>query len=131
MSRRLRPASSVRSPTPETASDRSVSIAVSRGRSWIAAATDRAILRRSVVTCLIVGAILTAINQGDALVRGEFDSAMAWKIGLTFLVPLVVATMSGAAAIRVHLRDDHRDARTAGHASAPELGAEAHAHRRV
>lgn len=55
-------------------------------------------------SCLIVGAILTAINQGDRLVRGEIDGAMAWKIGLTFLVPFVVATISGAAVIRS--RDD-------------------------
>jgi hypothetical protein len=56
------------------------------------------------MTCLIVGAILTAINQGDRLLRGEFGAAMGWKIGLTFLVPFVVATFSGAAVIRS--RDD-------------------------
>ncbi|MGH2819086.1 MAG: nitrate/nitrite transporter NrtS [Actinomycetota bacterium] len=69
-------------------------------RSWISAASDRTILRRSIVTCLVVGAILTVINQGDRLLRGEFDAAMGWKIGLTFLVPFVVATISGAAVIR-------------------------------
>src|SRR3990170_1257927 len=69
-------------------------------RSWASAAADRAILRRSVVTCLIVGAVLTVINQGDRLVRGEFDATMAWKIGLTFLVPFLVSTISGAAVIR-------------------------------
>jgi len=78
--------------------------AIDRFRSWISAASDRTILRRSVVTCLIVGAILTVINQGDRFLRGEFDGAMAWKIGLTFLVPFVVATISGAAVIRS--RDD-------------------------
>jgi hypothetical protein len=77
---------------------------IDRFRSWIFAASDRTILRRSVVTCLIVGAILTIINQGDRLVGGEFDVVMAWKIGLTFLVPFVVATISGAAVIRS--RDD-------------------------
>jgi hypothetical protein len=39
--------------------------AIDRFRSWISAASDRTILRRSVVTCLIVGAILTVTNQGD------------------------------------------------------------------
>ncbi len=71
-----------------------------RIRSWISAASDRTILRRSVVTCLLVGVILTVINQGDRLLRGEFDAAMGWKIGLTFLVPFVVATISGAAVVR-------------------------------
>jgi len=101
-----------------------------RIRTWTAAASDRAILRRSVVTCLIVGAVLTLINQGDALLRGEFDSVMAWKIGLTFLVPFVVATMSGAAAVRVQLQRD-RVADAAGRqVSDRDLGAEAHADRR-
>jgi hypothetical protein len=73
---------------------------IDRSRSWISAASDRMILRRSVVTCLIVGAILTVINQGDRLLRGDFDAVMALRIGLTFLVPFVVATVSGAAVIR-------------------------------
>lgn len=64
-------------------------------------------MRRSVVTCLIVGAVLAAINQGDELLRGEFDATMAWQIGLTFLVPFVVATVSGAAALRRHTEDQH------------------------
>jgi hypothetical protein len=59
-------------------------------------------MRRSVVTCLVVGALLTGINQGDRLIGGELDWTMAWQIGLTFLVPLVVATVSGAMAIRRH-----------------------------
>lgn len=73
-------------------------------RTLAAAASERAILRRSVLTCLIVGALLTLINQGDALIRGAIDSTMVWKIGLTFVVPFVVATLSGAAAVRPHLR---------------------------
>jgi len=64
-------------------------------------------LRRSVVTCLVVGALLTVINQGDRLIRGELDATMAWQIGLTFLVPFVVATFSGAAAIRRHNEEQH------------------------
>jgi hypothetical protein len=71
-----------------------------RVRGWIAAATDRAILGRSIATCLIVGALLTVINHGDQLLRGEFNSVLAWQVGLTFLVPFLVATSSGAAAIQ-------------------------------
>jgi hypothetical protein len=77
-----------------------------RARLWISAATDRAILRRSVVTCLIVGALLTVINHGDQLLRVEFSATMAWQIGLTFLVPFLVATSSAAAAVRSH--GDHQ-----------------------
>jgi len=80
-------------------------IAIERLRTWKAATADRGILRRSIVTCLIVGALLTVINHGDELIRGEFDSTMAWQIGLTFLVPFVVATISGAAAVRGRATD--------------------------
>jgi hypothetical protein len=61
-----------------------------------------------VITCLIVGALLTAINHGDQLLRGEFDSTMAWQVGLTFLVPFLVATSSGAAAMQ-NRRDPRRE----------------------
>lgn len=71
-------------------------MAIDRVRSWIQAASDPAILRRSVVTCLIVGTVLTTINQGDRLLRGELDATVAWKIGLTFLVPFVVADHLGS-----------------------------------
>jgi hypothetical protein len=67
---------------------------------WIDALTDRAVLRRSLATCAVVGAVLTAINQGDVLVRGELTPDLAWKIPLTFLVPFLVATVSSAATIR-------------------------------
>lgn len=80
-------------------------IAIERLRTWTAATSDRGILRRSIVTCLIVGALLAVINHGDELIRGEFDSTMAWQIGLTFLVPFIVATLSGAAAIRGRASD--------------------------
>jgi hypothetical protein len=76
-----------------------------RQRPWLEAATDRALLGRSAVTCLFVGALLTAINHGDRLLRGEFSVTMAWQIGLTFLVPFVVATVSGAAALRGHVHE--------------------------
>jgi hypothetical protein len=60
------------------------------------------------VTCLIVGAVLAAINHGDQLLRGQLDTTIAWQIGLTFLVPFVVATTSGAAAMRSRAAEDPR-----------------------
>lgn len=71
-----------------------------RRRAWLATATDRGILSRSVVTCLIVGALLTVINHGDQLIRGAIDWTLAWQVGLTFVVPFLVATTSAAAAIQ-------------------------------
>jgi hypothetical protein len=49
-------------------------------------------LRRSVLTALIVGTILVAINQGNVLVDGRVPAALWWKIPLTFAVPFCVAT---------------------------------------
>lgn len=50
------------------------------------------LLRRSLGIALVVGSVLTAINQGDALLSGHWQPALAWKIPLTYLVPFVVAT---------------------------------------
>ena len=52
----------------------------------------RPTLRRSFVICLIVGTILTAINQGNIIVGGDFPTALLWKIPLTYSVPFCVAT---------------------------------------
>ena len=50
------------------------------------------LVRRSTIIALIVGSMLLAINQGDALLAGRWDPALAWKAPLTYLVPFVVAT---------------------------------------
>lgn len=49
-------------------------------------------LRRSLLTALVVGSILTSINQGTLVFRGDFPLALAWKVPLTFAVPFCVAT---------------------------------------
>lgn len=82
---------------------------MNRVRRWVAVATEPAILGRSLVTCLIVGIVLTAINHADTIARGEVSSRLAWQIGLTFLVPFVVATVSSVAAIRSHADDQVHD----------------------
>ena len=55
----------------------------------------RAIVRRALVTALIVGTILTIINQGNHLLAGEISWPLLLRIGLTYLVPYCVST-SGA-----------------------------------
>jgi hypothetical protein len=50
------------------------------------------LLRRSLLTALVVGSILTAINQGTVLVGGAFPAELYWKIPLTYSVPFCVAT---------------------------------------
>jgi hypothetical protein len=52
----------------------------------------RPLVRRSAVVALIVGSVLLAINQGDALLAGRWEAALVWKAPLTYLVPFLVAT---------------------------------------
>ena len=49
-------------------------------------------LRRSLLTALVVGTLLVAINQGNVLLDGSFPLALWWKIPLTYAVPFCVAT---------------------------------------
>ena len=54
---------------------------------------DRTLLLRSLRVALVVGSLLVALNQGDALLSGDFPWAAAWwKLPLTYLVPFCVAT---------------------------------------
>ncbi len=53
----------------------------------------RPLVARSAVIALVVGTLLTAINQGNLIVQGDFPIALAWKVPLTFAVPYCVATL--------------------------------------
>lgn len=57
------------------------------------------VVRRALLTALIVGAILIAINHGDAILRGEMNSERWWKAVLTVLVPYLVSTVSSASTL--------------------------------
>ena len=50
------------------------------------------IVRTAARTALVVGTVLTAINQGDALLTHHVTAALLWKIPLTYAVPYLVAT---------------------------------------
>ena len=52
----------------------------------------RPMLRRSLITAIVVGSVLTILNQGDFLFAGSWNGAMYWKIPLTYCVPFIVAT---------------------------------------
>lgn len=49
-------------------------------------------MRRSLLTALVVGTVLTAINQGNVLLDGRFPASLYWKVPLTYAVPFLVAT---------------------------------------
>ncbi len=58
------------------------------------------VVRRALLYGVVVGAILIAINHGDALLRGDIDGVRVLKMLLTPLVPYAVSTFSSVGAIR-------------------------------
>ncbi len=52
------------------------------------------LVRTAIVTSLVVGTILTAINQGNLLIDGTLPAVLLWKVPLTYAVPYCVATWS-------------------------------------
>ena len=48
----------------------------------------KGIIRRALLTSLVVGSVLLLINHGDTVKAQECPAL--WKVGLTYLVPFVV-----------------------------------------
>lgn len=68
--------------------------------SWLGLALSGPVVRRALGFAVVVGAVLIAINHGDALLRGELDGGRLLKMGLTVLVPYAVSTLSSVGAMR-------------------------------
>ncbi|WP_322797400.1 nitrate/nitrite transporter NrtS [Tepidiforma sp.] len=58
-------------------------------------------MRTAATTALVVGTILTLINQGNVLLAGHLPAALLWKIPLTYTVPYCVATWSALRISRI------------------------------
>jgi hypothetical protein len=50
-------------------------------------------LRRTLTIAVVVGTILTAINQADVIARGDATSTTLAKAALNYLVPFVVSNL--------------------------------------
>ncbi len=61
-------------------------------KCFTCALRHKPMLKRSFIAALVVGTILTLLNQGDVLVSGSWNNALYWKIPLTYCVPFLVAT---------------------------------------
>ena len=57
-------------------------------------------LRRTLTIALIVGCVLSIINEGDVIVHGNATGATAVKIGLNFVVPFIVSNLGVLAGTR-------------------------------
>ena len=63
-------------------------------------ATSPDVVRRALWYAVVVGAILIAINHGDALARADLGAARLIKMALTALVPYAVSTLSSVQALQ-------------------------------
>jgi len=61
---------------------------------------DAPVLKRSVAVSIVVGTVLCAINQGDAILAGQ--QPIIWKVVLTYIVPFCVATYGAYSACMAH-----------------------------
>ena len=75
-------------PKPRTAATRRERLADAIGYC-----RERAHLRRTLRIALVVGIVLTAINQLDVLVSGDAGTGTYVKCGLNFVVPFVVSNL--------------------------------------
>jgi hypothetical protein len=66
---------------------------------WLQIARSRPVVRRATKYAVFVGALLTAINHGDALMHGDVDLLRVLRIVLTVSVPYMVSTASQVGAI--------------------------------
>jgi len=57
---------------------------------------------RSLKVAAIVGTVLVAVNQGDAIAGGMLTGQLMWKIPMTYLVPYLVSTYASVSAIVKH-----------------------------
>ena len=72
--------------------------------NWLAIAFCADVVSRSSKVAAIVGTILVAINQGDAILNGVFTPELAWKVPMTYLVPYLVSTYASVSSILKHRR---------------------------
>ncbi len=68
-------------------------------KTWLKLAMRREIVGRALRVALIVGPILTIINQGDVILNGEVTVGTIGKILLTFCVPYLVSTYAAVGAL--------------------------------
>lgn len=68
-------------------------------REWFILCCEGHVIRRGLKYSIVVGTILTAINQGDVILNGELHASHYLKMLLTFMVPYVVSVLSSVGAI--------------------------------
>jgi hypothetical protein len=62
-------------------------------RAAVAYCCRREHLNRTVRIALVVGVVLTSINQLDVILRGDATTVTWVKCGMNFVVPLIVSNL--------------------------------------
>jgi hypothetical protein len=68
-------------------------------REWLQIASRRQIVMRALKYSIVVGAILIAINHGNAIMEGSVGATRLVQMLLTMLVPYCVSTASSVGAV--------------------------------
>jgi hypothetical protein len=71
-----------------------------KNAGWLQAACEPAVVKRALKCALLVGAILIAVNHGDAISHGTVTGLRVFQMGLTMLIPYCVSSFSSVSAIR-------------------------------
>lgn len=67
------------------------------GAGWLSLAMHPQMVRRALLTALVVGTVLTGINQSGTLMSGDATAITGLRIALTYCVPYCVSTYGGVA----------------------------------
>ena len=67
---------------------------------WLRLCCTGPVVRRALKYALVVGAILIAINHGDAILRGDLTAGRFLKMALTMAVPYFVSAFSSVGAMK-------------------------------
>lgn len=72
-------------------------------RKALGASLSGPVVRRSLALTMIIGTVLTAINQGNVIWAGQ--APVWWKVALTYCVPFCVATYGAYSALAASATD--------------------------
>ena len=78
-------------------------------RNWLQHSLRPDIVGRGVRVALVVGTILTAINQGDVLASSAITPSVLTKILLNYCVPYFVSTYADFEALADQQREQNRN----------------------
>jgi hypothetical protein len=62
--------------------------------TWVAYACSWSVVKRNAYIAVLVGCVLSLINQYDAFAAHGFTPKLAVRVGLNFAIPFSVATIS-------------------------------------